>query len=493
MLVSILEGSRKRAAEELSGFRSLHSAATGRLGGLEVNYSQALDALLAKSASWPPIVPERDWPTFAGNMARSKVAPAAPVPDRLLWPEPATLPKAPVTDSFYPSPRVGETKNELLSYHPLVVGDLVLVNTQSEIRAYDIHTGKPAWGEDPVIYRPADALPERTLGTPSTLGVARFTMTAHDGLLLARMGDPLTTRPEDNSVFHQPNYLVCLDLAGQGRLVWPPMRLEDKWAFEGSPVTDGRRMYIAPRHGARPQSHVACYDVRTGRPIWRQFVASAETPARGQSGECTHNLLTLVNDVIYVNTNLGAVAALSADTGRPIWIVRYPRAKKGDLNQRATHFYRDLTPCLYDRGRLIVAPADSESILAYNAATGLLLYETSLAKDVVHLLGVGGDVLWASGEKLWRINVISGKVALWPEGPTPKGFGRGVLAGTKVYWPTAQSIRVFDQITGQEHPPIELEARGISSGNLVAAGNILLIAGSDRITALGPADAAQTK
>jgi len=488
VLVSILEGSRKRAEDELAGFQAMHSAATGRLGGLEVNYSQALTALLAKSQAWPQAAAEQDWPTYAGAMSRSKVARVAFEPDALLWPEPAVLPKPPITDSFYPSPRVAETKNELLSYHPILVGNLVLVNTQNEIRAYDVRTGKPAWGNDPVIYRPAEPIAERMHGTPSTLGVARFTMTAHEGLLYARMGDPLTTRPEDNSIYHQPSYLVCLDLSSEGRLVWPPLRLEDKWAFEGSPVTDGRRVYVAVRHGARPQSHVACYNARTGRQLWRQFVASAETPARGQSGECTHNLLTLVDGVVYVNTNLGAVAALAAETGRPIWIVRYPRAKKGDLNQRATHFYRDLTPCLYDRGRLIVAPADSESVLAYDAATGLLLWETSLAKDVVHLLGVGGEALWASGEKLWRINVATGKVSYpWPEGPTPKGFGRGVLAGSKVYWPTAQSIRVFDQHTGLEQAPIELEPRGIASGNLLAAGEILLIAGSERLTALGPA------
>jgi tetratricopeptide (TPR) repeat protein len=487
VLVSILEGSLERARGELAGFQAIHATAAGRLGGLDVNYAEALTALLAAAPSWPPTAVDREWPTFAGAMSRCKVAPVAFEPYAPLWAEPIVLPKAPATDSSYPSPRVAETKNELLSYHPIVVENLVLVDTQNEVRAYDLHTGKPAWGNDAVIYRPGEPVSERSHGMPSTLGVARFTLTAHAGLLYARLGDPLTTRPEDNSIYHQPSYLVGLDLGGEGRLVWPPIRLEDKWAFEGTPVTDGSRIYVAVRHGTRPQSHVACYDARTGRQLWRQFVASAETPARGQSGECTHNLLTLVDGMVFVNTNLGAVAALSAESGRPAWIVRYPRAKKGDLNQRATHFYRDLTPCLYDRGRLIVAPSDCESILAYDAATGLLLWETSLAKDVIHLLGVAGEALWASGEKLWRINVSTGKVSYpWPEGPTPKGFGRGILAGTKVYWPTSQSIHVFDQRTGEESAPIELESRGIPSGNLVAAGEILLIAGSERLTALGP-------
>jgi len=488
VLASILEGSFARARGELAGFRALHPDARGRLAGVEGNYAETLAALVEKAVHWSPGAASRDWPTFAGAQTRSHVGPVAVAPDALLWSEPITLPKVPTTDSFYPSPRVAETKNELLSYHPIVIGNFVAVNTLHEIRIYDVRTGKAAWGGDAVIYRPAEPVVERFHSAASTLGVSRFTMTASDGFLYARMGDPLTTRPEDSMNYHQPSYLVNLDLGGEGRLVWPPLRCEDKWAFEGSPVSDGRRVFVAMRHGTRPQAHVACYDARNGRQLWRQFVASAETPARGQSGECTHNLLTFVDGTLYVNTNLGAVAALNADNGRPRWIVRYARAKRGDLNQRATHFYRDLNPCLYDRGRVIVAPADSESILAYDAATGLLLWETNLAKDVIHLLGVGGDALWASGEKLWRIDLASGKVNYpWPEGPTPKGFGRGMLAGSKVYWPTVQSIRVFDQRTGQEHAPIELETRGVPSGNLIPAGEILLIAGSERLTALGPA------
>ena len=168
--------------------------------------------------------------------------------------------------------------------------------------------------------------------------------------------------------------------------------MEDNgWAFEGSPVADGERIYVAMRRSkVRPQAYVGCYDARTGRPLWRQFVCSAETPARGQIGECTHNLLTLERGKLYYSTNLGAVAALATRDGHVQWITCYPRAKTGDLNQRSAHFYRDLTPCVFDRGRLFVAPSDTERVFALDAATGLMLWETSLAKDVVHLLGRRG-------------------------------------------------------------------------------------------------------
>lgn len=487
VLVSILEGSSDRARGELAAFQSLHKGARGRLGGVEVDLGSALLAMLEKSKAWPTAPPSPGWPTFAGAPTREKIAAVAPSPLLLPW-QPIVLPRTPTTESVYPSPRVAETKGELLSYHPIVVGNLVLVNSLQKIFAYDLRTGKPAWGADPAVYRPEEPGRETLYGPSGTIGTARFTMTEQNGRLYARMGEPLTGRAEEHTVGGESSYLVCLDLASEGRLVWQTAKLEDKWAFDGSPVVETGRVYVAMRHGARPQAHVACYDARTGKPLWRQFVVSAESPARGQVGECTHNLLTLAHGVLYFNTNLGAVAALSAEDGRPIWITHYARAKKGDLNQRAAHFYRDLTPCVYDRGRILVAPSDCENILALDSMTGLLLWETGLARDVVHLLGVAGETLWASGDKLWQINVATGKVKYpWPEGPAPKGQGRGVLAGSKVYFPTATTIHVFNQQTGQEESQIDLAALNLTGGNLVAAGDTLLIAGVERLAWLGPA------
>ena len=61
--------------------------------------------------------------------------------------------------------------------------------------------------------------------------------------------------------------------------------------------------------------------------------------------EITHNLLTLTGGTLYYNTNLGAVAALSADDGRLLWVSLYPRARRGDLTNLAPHWRRDLNPC----------------------------------------------------------------------------------------------------------------------------------------------------
>jgi hypothetical protein len=142
---------------------------------------------------------------------------------------------------------------------------------------------------------------------------------------------------------------------------------------------------------------------------------------------------------------------------------------------------------------LFVAPSDSRHLLALDAPTGTLIWQTDIPKDVVHLLGIGGEYLLASGDRLWWIKKSNGRVepvgsvsGHWPDGDSPRGFGRGVLAGENVYWPTRSMIHVFNLRSGQQEQPIELSTRGAGGGNLLVVDNVLLITTSDEIVAFGP-------
>ena len=258
----------------------------------------------------------------------------------------------------------------------------------------------------------------------------------------------------------------------------------------GAPIVSGADLYVVMRKSdVRPQVHVACFDVETGRRRWRTMVCAAETPGAGQSEEISHNLLTLEQGTLYCNTNLGAVAALAARDGHLQWVALYPRAGKATpdgQDKRTAHFYRDLNPCVYDRGMLFVAPADCESIFALDAGSGEMLWQSLLPEDAVHLIGIGQGNLLASGDSLWWIDVRRGKVVRhWPD-TTPLGYGRGLLMGDQVVWPTRDALYVFDQKVQAprafERDPIPLAAgRGATGGNLVAADGLLIIAASDTL------------
>lgn len=483
VLTSLMEGSLERATAEFELLQAASPEAKGRLGGREVAYSEILPALLEAARDWPQRRGPERWWTFAGSPTRSASRAEAIDVGAEAWR--VDLPRTPTADGsmamkygFRPS-RVAEDHKMPLSYHPLVVGDLVLVNTLNEVLAFDAASGEPAWGRaTPVIFR-LDRGQESS--SRNTLGVPRFTMTSDGRRLFVRLGSPATT---STGQYSPRSYLVCLDLEAQGRLMWQIEPGEEGYSFEGPPVTDGANVYFALRRSdVHSQAHVACHDAQTGRRLWRRFVCAAETPGHGQVDEITHNLLTLADGMLYFNTNLGAVAALSAPEGDIQWITLYPRGGQQSLGEQAAHYYRDLNPCVYDRGRLFIAPSDSNRILALDAATGAELWQSTLAEDVVHLLGVGQGNLLASGDRLWWIDAATGKVRdRFPAAGKPRGFGRGVLAGGYVYWPALddiQKVYVFDQAAARTRRVIHITTPwdwSRTAGNLVVGDGFLLVA-----------------
>lgn len=502
VLASILEGSTQRAERALDELRRLFPGASGRLCGRQGPLADTLAALLAESREWPQASGSVDWPTFAGSPSRNTVPTADIDVGAVKWRLPlekVTISDATTAVNIGARPRrVAEGNNVLLSHHPIAAGGRVFYSAQHQIFAVDERTGLPVWpaGDVPTgeIYVNKLELSDRSHIRYQPLGVPRFTMTVQGSRLLARMGSSITGTMPDSSPRGSSGYIVCLDLSAQGRLRWKADPEDDKWAFEGSPLSDGQQVYVAMRRSdVRPQAHVACFDAETGRMRWRRYVCAAETPAHGMADECTHNLLTLHHDTLYFNTNLGAVAALDAADGRVKWLYAYPRVESGDLNRPGGNLYRDLTPCIYDRGRLFVAPADSERIICLDAQSGAFYWDTLLwgrgqysPEDAIHLLGVGQGYLVASGDRLWRIHVETGRRQNpWPEGPTPRGFGRGVLVGDKIYWPTMEQIFVLSQKTGLPvQQPIDLRQRGVTGGNLIVANGNLFVASPSELVAL---------
>jgi len=503
VLVSILEGLPDRAREELSAFVRLHGDSRGRLSGREVRYAAALAELLNQSALWPKAKLGPDWPTFAGAPARNAIAPelidVAGVQWRATLKQSTALQRSPMEPH---RAAVADDPLAPLAFHPVISQGHVFVADQAEIFGFRTDTGQPAWGDGGAsIYRERTDAPLAMPEAGESLGTARCTLTIADGRLYARLGSPITNPPQQPGVSVAAGSLVCLDLRAEGKLLWN-VTADEGWAFDGAPVVAGARLFVAMRRNEiRPQAYVACFDTTTARMRWQRFVCAAETPARGTLAECTHTLLTLAGGTIYVNTNLGAVASLAVEDGQINWLSLYPRVRSGNLLRMDPHWQRDLNPCLFDHGRLYVAPADSPRIYALDAANGQILWPgrhgdshpTSPVQDplddVVHLLGVSGDCLIASGHRLYWIATAgprAGNIAhVWPEGQDKLGYGRGLLAGSSVLWPTREKIYVFHQQTASLKKVIELAPLGVRGGNLLVADGHLLIATPGELVVLG--------
>jgi outer membrane protein assembly factor BamB len=403
-------------------------------------------------------------------------------------------------------PRIGESWNGILAYFPIISDGRVFVAHTKGVSAVDAATGRPAWGEagtaasgeaisaaDALVFRDDDFIAPKT--NQWTRGVPRFTLSLSNERLIARVGPPATSLPTESRAVPATakSKIVVLDVspAGQGRLAFDPIELDDELlAFDGTPVSDGRRLYaVLRRSDVRPEVLVACYDLDANPPRerWRTSVAAAETPGSGQVYELTHNLLALDGDTLYLNANLGAVAAIATDDGSIRWLHAYPRVKLGDLRRLGDtgHFYRDLTPCLVHHDALVVAPFDSPAIFALDAATGAMRWSTDAAPDAIHVLGVAGETLWASGDRLYAFDVRTGRLrGRWPEAvkADPRGFGRGVIVGDAVLWPTRHELFVFDakpsgsaRSLAERQPPLVWSRLGAAAGNLAWSQGMLVV------------------
>ncbi len=235
-------------------------------------------------------------------------------------------------------------------------------------------------------------------------------------------------------------------------------------------------------------SFVVCLDAETGETRWVRYLGEATAAFDNMMGmpfigDISGRLLSLDGATLYYQTNMGAVAALDADTGAIRWLATYPHM---ELRGAGQGLGRELNPAVVHDGLVIVAPDDAPSIYAFDAATGRLAWRTEPLPKVIHLLGVAQGHLIATGDRAWLIDVSNGKVIrYWPEGASGMdSYGRGLLAGDSIYWPTRTEIHVLSQATGlpTDRSPIALkDAFGTTGGNLAVGDGYLVIAQSDAL------------
>ena len=507
--ISVLAGEESRAKIELQLLAQLYPDAKGRIGSKTGNLVTLLGSLLKSSRKWSPSVRSDDWSTFAGRPSRSEITGRTfRLARRPIWS--LSLPLRRSQGEYFgeDSRRVGESKSGLISYHPIAVGGRVFVmtgNSIASIQSIDLNTGKPIWRVSKASQKPPA---RRAVNARQRSGVARFTLTVHDGQLHARIGSSITGSKHDKATNRSRNRLVILDVASQGRLKLDPIPTPGRdWSFEGSPLVSDGVLYVALRHRQQVRStvYVAAYDSRSGRQLWRTQIASAEAPNSGLIHEVTHCLLAMSAGRLFINTGMGAVASLRMADGRIEWLNAYARQFERSAKADAVrgHLFRDLVPCLVTNGRVIAAPPDTGEVFCFDANTGQLIWKTTPAtvNDAVHVLGVANGQVILSGDYLYWLDSETGKLQCqFPSRRNtsgelafhgPKGQGRGLLAGNDVWWPTKDNIYVFRQktykVNGRRVPVvvdrIPLARIGIEGGNLLLSNGVLLVTGPRQITA----------
>ena len=384
------------------------------------------------------------------------------------------------------------------STYPIVLGDLAVVCDDDGITAYHMNVRPSAGNAEEVanqvlawesrLHTPHASRPPRVPGASP-----RYSLSASGDRIFARLGST-SGRGGGTLIAVRNNREI------EGKLLWSrqaheielPRRLNEpnrlEASYEGTPVADADRVYIALTEAATETwVYVACLDAETGRTIWVRYLGNASSAfdqmrQTSLGTELGQRLLTLDGQTVYYQTNMGALAALDADTGAVRWLATYPTTEENASNS----LHRGLNPAIAHGGLVIVAPDDSAPIFAFDSASGEIVWKTPPVNEIKHLLGVAQGKLFATGNHLFSFDVKTGQLTrpAWPEGGGFESFGRGLLAGDKVYCPTRTEILVFDQATGgqaQEPIPLFQDYFDHEGGNLAVGDGYLVVAERNRL------------
>jgi cellulose synthase operon protein C len=508
-------GEHPPTASELAEFARAHPATPGPFAGRKDQLAVDLARAIGDDHLARPTLADGRWPTFAGSPTRTRVAPGPIDVGSLQWkvelevinPVRTRYGRMNMGMGGMGNPGAQPPPERLLAYHPIVFGDQVIIENEKQIIAYNLNT-RPGDRETPasttgaveVAWKTPDLMGGASAQKPSA-GLARYTLTAFGDRIFARIGQPPSSSPPMNRMGMGmsppgPSYIVAVERT-QGKLLWKreasdiplPKRqvgggIGSKNAvFEGSPVADARNVYVAITDRIEmTATYVVCLDAETGATRWARYICEANSnvdPLSSAGFEISHRLVTLDGPTLYYQTNLGAVASLDAESGSIRWLATYPwQGRNGEGQGRE----RDLNPAIVHDGLVIVSPDDTKRIYAFEAATGRLAWKTDeIAEEVrlTHLLGVAKGKLIATGDQVLWFDVKTGKkVHVWPDNPQgTQGFGRGILAGDRIYWPTETEIHVFDQETGlKADAPIKLGEFQCKGGNLAVGDGYLIVA-----------------
>ena len=345
VLVSVRQDDWERAECELAKLRESFPTATGRLGGEEGVLADLLAGLMKQARQWLATRPAPDWRTFGKNFQRSNAhADLRPKGSyEFVWSQPLD--------------------NARLSIFPVVVNDWVIYQNALFVRALHLSDGEQMFLAEGKVFRS----PKLASGW---LGQSRQTLTASGQFVFGVTTSPLGPRHKSIGV-DAPSSLWSLDLQRDGALALYRPSEDTSIAFVGAPIVEGARLYVPIRSNDQmARAGIACYDRRTGERNWQRWLCQANTPATGWTNEIASSLLAYDSGILYMNTNLGAVAAVRADDGKVLWLRTYQR-KSAELDSEGNcAYYRGPNPCVYHSGVVVAMPSDSESLLALDATTG---------------------------------------------------------------------------------------------------------------------------
>jgi len=463
----------------------------------------------------PPDRTRPDWPVFGGDASRNRLGPPVAEPGELFWRcDLYASDNGKLAGNEHGETQVGPTPG--LICQPVVASQHVYVQDPTHVWSIGLNSGHIEWvyqsnknsGDED---RPGPTEATRGCLAPAVAGKRLFAIVAQDEI------DHLGQRHrQDRAV------LVCID-AREGAQRWrvsaspvntaPEPGCGPGTFFDGSPLIHEAALYVITRHrwAGFEQCYLTRFDPDTGRRVWQTPLAGASTDAGpGWLGEPSDP--AAAGDSIYVQTNLGALACVSAGTGRIRWLTLAggrQRQRDGTTTRMAGP-RPDSPPSFHP---VVVAhlpephPADrqqprSACLLTVPAASGdLLIYDAQDGRLIRHLpagelgwpetvLGPAAGAVYAVGRQVVALDLARGQPRWQADLTEPDADpldGRPFLTADRLFIPARRALHwMLLDGTGRgrfEWPPAAPKrSSGSLSGNVLAIDDLVLVAGGGRLS-----------
>lgn len=482
-------GQRQRA-EDL-----LLQAASSQSGGPPPGTIEAVRQVAGRQQADKPSE-SASWPMACGNVARTgrqhDVTPSL-VEQHCLA---AALPIPEPREGFVAAEQLAAQRRLTPGRQPVFDRELLIVKAARGLIAFDADSLLEMWRADPPpapIDSPGTNLPGgRMVGYPVRPADLR---TVSATLLLAGpangdlviVDDKVLTIVHSESSFVQPlqsldgargvglvpfasaNRLQSNTIAAyaieDGSLVWQ----SDLAGLTGSasvPVEESATQFLAVpipvnRELLTPclvnsDLHLAALDPATGKRSWHVYLCGVDSGRL--LSPLTSLRLAVADDMAFVCTEQGLIVAVDLASRSVVWATRYSATEASD----SPVAWAAETPAAV-ADVLIAAPMGAGLLLCIDRASGDIRWQAPRGRSV-QILGCTATCAWILGKDLEMIDLATGK-PVWTTACEPP-TGRGVIAGDRIYVPTAEGLAAFQTNSGE---PLALpKTDGARVGSLFA-------------------------
>lgn len=279
--------------------------------------------------------------------------------------------------------------------------------------------------------------------------------------------------------------VACLDAAA-GDEIWRTgvsPEFPDNAVYVSRPVVSHGTVYLSVvTRELESTSLLLALDARTGEIRWSTFIASGtkyDPWALGLSG----SVPVVGRGRVYLCTNMGAVVALDAASGRIDWLVKYQPFTR-TMKHYFTRERRRWAPgsTILSGGRLFAAPQDSTWLLSLDADTGEAAWRFPRVTygEGRYIVDCGPSSLAVLGDSAVLLDKPSGRV-LWNSSLPGPATGRGVSDGRILAAPTADTLVKLSLASGKEMERVDWEWNE-TGGQTVFTENRLLSVSDGNLT-----------